>query len=667
MANPSNLAAAFGMQPGLDRATFLPMAGNRSQKNLQFAAPGIVYDAAKALATPYAALKGVNVTPEDAFNVAGNVMGGGLSASALLPVERGVIGANVYKNRKGSDLAEALVKRSKEKVGTTGQYVGAPSGIDSRKKYNAVVNNYLDAIKEGMPGREFYKDSSRDVYARTGNNALESDLFNQNLALLSRSNNVSGNSTMSAKGHIQAVTGDPIRTGRFPSKDSPPLQEMYDSNEIDYLGHKRDPFATQLGVHYAPERIGRGVNDMHEAELMGYPSGKVGGATQHSFMDQVRADAIKRANKEKLGGFDDWTTGTAQAAAWSGNKIRRGDISPGDAAKSYKDFLPGLEANATYEAVSSPATGHLQGLLDAPFDVRKAYTAEPSGSWNTSPSGRDIGYTAARMMPGEAVDTVGRFGAEVSPASVARPLTAIFTGADDTRQLTPGSIKSLNAVEASRAFFDAQEAGAWHKILPAKKAADYTGATIDFGRNISPDEMKKIAPLFEAKGYDIASSPRGVSVLTLRDEAAKGEAFSKDVRDIVRNNKGLFSGSNIDIGRAETGYIDYGDQWRSKVPGSVTERMLQTVEQAPETMKYLEGNPAYREAVASRNVRDLDYAAKGFGVAREDVIRARKIFKEQGFDGLRKAAKAGIVPAILVSVGAGKMLASEENPNGAYK
>ena len=138
------------MQPGLDRATFLPMAGNRSQKNLQFAAPGIVYDAAKALATPYAALKGVNVTPEDAFNVAGNVMGGGLSASALLPVERGVIGANVYKNRKGSDLAEALVKRSKEKVGTTGQYVGAPSGIDSRKKYNAVVNNYLDAIKEGQ-------------------------------------------------------------------------------------------------------------------------------------------------------------------------------------------------------------------------------------------------------------------------------------------------------------------------------------------------------------------------------------------------------------------------------------------------------------------------------------------------------------------------------------
>lgn len=109
------------MQPGLDRATFLPMAGTRSQKNLQFAAPGIVYDAAKALATPLAAWRGANVTPEDAFNVAGNVMGGGLSASALRPVESGVIGANVYHgtpHRFPATEANPLGEFDASKMGT---------------------------------------------------------------------------------------------------------------------------------------------------------------------------------------------------------------------------------------------------------------------------------------------------------------------------------------------------------------------------------------------------------------------------------------------------------------------------------------------------------------------------------------------------------------------
>lgn len=544
---------------------------------------------------------------------------------------------------------EDEVARVARRVGTTGQYTGAPPGLDSPQKLNALVNDYLRAMEEGIAGREFYRESSKDIFNRTGKNINESDLLAQNLAILSRANNVAGNTSMSAKAHVQAATGDPVRTGRFPSKDSPPIQSMYDANAVEYLGHKRDPFATQLGVEWSPEKIGRGVNDMHEAELMGYPSGKVGGATQHAFMDEVRARAIERANRTKLGGFDDWDTGTAQAAAWSGNKIRRGDIKAGEAAKSYADFLPMHEANATYEAVSSPVTGHLQGLLNAPFSEKFKYTMDPRGAWNTSASGRDIGYTAAGLLPGETTTAVGRFGGQASPAMVARPVIGTETSPTGARVMTPGSEKTLDAVEASRAYFDAQEAGAWHKLMPAQKSSDYTGAKIDFGRPMTNTEMEKIAPLFEGSNYYIGSTPTGLTVMS-NEGALAGAEMAKEVREIMKRNKGLFSGSDVEFGAIKSGYIDYGEAYKSGVPGSVTKELLRYIEASPKTAKALEGSQLYRNTVTARNARDIDAAREGYGVSRSDLMRAREIFQKDGWAGLKRAAEAGTVPAVFMTL-----------------
>lgn len=263
------------------------------------------------------------------------------------------------------------------------------------------------------------------------------------------------------------------------------------------------------------------------------------------------------------------------------------------------------------------------------------------------------------MLPGETVSTVGRFKDTANPAMVARPVTGLYTTADNSRAMTPGSLKALNAVEAARAYFDVQEAGAWHKLLPARSAANYSGASINLGKDLTQADMERIAPLFEQRGYYLASAPNGLTILA-NEGTAQGEKFAKEVRDIVKKNPEVFGKPELQFGRAETGFIDYGDAYRSNIPGSVTTKMLEVMEQSPSTMINLERNPAYREAVAARNARDIEYAAKGFGVAREDVIRARNIFKAEGFEGLRKAAKAGIVPAVLATVGAQQMLAGNE-------
>lgn len=590
---------------------------------------------------------GEGVAQANAGDASGGLLKAGLGTVAA------AAGVPVVRVGRAPVNRAAEVARSRRRVGTTGHYVGAPPGVNSPQSLGALVTKYNDEMLAGVKGRNFYTDSSKDVFRRAGRNPDEADLVVQNLATLSRANQVGGNASMSTKGHIQARTGDRVHTGRFPAKDSPPLQEMYDAGVVEYAGHKRDPFAKQLSVEWAPERVGRGVNDMHEAEIMGYPSGKVGGPAQHSFMDETRDRAIAKANRTKLGGFSDWNTGNAQAAAWSGNKIRRGDIKPGEAAKSYADYFPLYEANATYEAVPGSNAGHLKGLLDAPYDARKAFTDNPWGKWSNVDD-RDIGYVASGLLPGPTVEAAGRFRATSNPAKVARPMTAIETLPSGERALTEGSRNALDLVEGARAYWDAQDAGAWHKLMPSK-APDYTGAYIDIGRPMTKADMEAAAPLFEASGYYLGSAPNGLTVIS-NEKTATGADLAKEVRSIIKANKNIFGDAKAEFGKLEgagqqggRGYIDYSDKW-PQGKGAATNRLLDLVDKAPTTAGLLEASDDYRLAVAARNVRDSQAKAAGMGPTRPDLELARSIFARDGWEGLRAAAKAGIVPAAALAV-----------------
>ena len=90
----------FGMEPGLDRATFLPFAGRRSEGNLEWAVPGSIYDLAKAYVMPGMATEGYVVSPEEASLFAGNLMGGAGTASSISPVEGTIAGMAAKRAKK---------------------------------------------------------------------------------------------------------------------------------------------------------------------------------------------------------------------------------------------------------------------------------------------------------------------------------------------------------------------------------------------------------------------------------------------------------------------------------------------------------------------------------------------------------------------------------------
>jgi hypothetical protein len=127
------------MEPGLDRASILPFAGSREEGNLQLAAPGFVYDAARAFVTPGMAARGQQVSDEDILNTAMNVMGGGAGASRVAgprtaPDEM-LLGMGV--GSRGADDAldmstEARIRRAAEQGFDTRRplYHGTSSSFD---------------------------------------------------------------------------------------------------------------------------------------------------------------------------------------------------------------------------------------------------------------------------------------------------------------------------------------------------------------------------------------------------------------------------------------------------------------------------------------------------------------------------------------------------------
>ena len=159
------------------------------------------------------------------------VEGAGLLGSMFIP-------AKVPKTRQG-------VGRSKERVGTTGQYVGGPSGIDSEAKLAQMYADYIDDVELGVAGRDWYKDSSNfiDAVAPEGKRQAIADIT----GVTSQGTNVDSNLGFAIKGINQRAAGLPVNTGRFPNNQSPLIEQALD-NVRENLGPKRQPFADNLSV-----------------------------------------------------------------------------------------------------------------------------------------------------------------------------------------------------------------------------------------------------------------------------------------------------------------------------------------------------------------------------------------------------------------------------------
>lgn len=601
-----------------------------------------------------------------ADNVRRSMMTPGFAGAGSVTKEIAEKLAKEAAEKAAKEAAENLASReamgvgkSKRRVESTGKYVGAPSHVDTPQALAAMRTRYLQNMDAGIGGRDWYGDASNWIDSVT-NNTAASDMAAKTLGITSQGTNVDTNLGFAINAINQRAAGEPIKTGRFPGNQVPLIEQVLDGSTAS-LGAKRDPYARNLSVKWNPGLAVHPVHDIWQGRAFGYthPDGSQWDAgfspQQHAFMDEETQTIIDKANKAGLGGFSDWDALKAQAAAWTGERINSGDLSPTDASKHYGSFSPKYQAFATHEQAPGAGSGHLQDLLGSSYADRLAYQMDPRSSW-LDQKGRDRLYSSTGMLVEPSLRMVGAYTPmggtlEINPGEVARPLVNQTEGS-----ITPRDRQIMDIVESSRAYIDAQNAGAWHKIIPESQSAmgQRSSLSIPMTTNPTPEMMSDLAALAKQYGMFGVDTGNGVSLIndlysdlgasrtgTTLGKEVKGQ-MGADLREII---------GDIDPKRQkiDTGYLSYQDVLGVPGTGQATQRFLDKLEENTTLMRSIE--PELRQKARANMLRDQEISESTGMPVREDIQRARNILSDGGIDALKKALNDGVVlPAAVMAV-----------------
>tara|TARA_R110002153_G_scaffold193269_1_gene346650 strand:+ start:27 stop:2822 length:2796 start_codon:yes stop_codon:yes gene_type:complete len=697
------------------------------------------------------------------------------------PDDAGVVARVDDREAAARARQERAQTTSTRRLGTTGQYVGAPRGVTSPQALGRLRSNYIDQVKAGEAGAEWYTDASNWARSVTNSDEEAQQLVDQ-LAVTSAGANVGTNLGFTVKGLNQAAVGAPVQTGRFPTRQSAQIEAIQGGSR-ESLGPKITPFADNLSVAWNPRMASQPVHDIWQGRAMGYKDvsvksyptrkealdsitnkkGEVSAAAeiikdgdvyrierpwsagftdaQHAFMDREMATIVDMLNAGKVAGKTDWTPAEAQAAAWTGAKIRSGEIKPEDAAQHYGSFASRYTAHATTEQAPGVGTGHLEGFLELPQGQREAFALDPRSSW-ADESGRDSIYAAVGIPTRTSRENVGAFrpasggGLETNPGVVARPLvstretrnyeaivdgkpTEVYTvgaaplkdqtfyllsdkpeitsevltplpksgavipdegtkinrlkGAkgEKTGELEPESRRILEAGSSLTAYWDVQNAGAAHRLIPDSQnsAGQRTSLNVLLDRKLTTDEVIALDEVAMNNGMFVVDSGRGVRLIndpyseigesrargeiTLRKERqGKGKIYDQIINAIDEPADSV----KVVPAQIDTAYQDYEDLWSQGVgSGASTSKILDDMDQVPAIRDAVE--PAAKRKAAQNLARDAEMAESSGLAVRSDVQEARRIFIAEGFAGLRKALNNGaILPAVAAAVVAPSVL-----------
>lgn len=564
-----------------------------------------------------------------------------------------------------------------------GQYVGAPAGTNSGSQLGARRRAFDELVEGGEKGLDWYPRAREAVEEMAGPDPARQQMTARSLGNFSSQANPETNLGFHLQAHNAYEAGAPrkvVRTGMQASK----YNKARDEGKPIKLGPKQEPYVNKFDPTQDPNHIP--TNDIWHGRSWGFknPDGSPWSSgyssSQHTWLDGETILAADRANRKKLLGREDWNASSVQAAPWvylKGIDLHRKNpkkfptLQDGvnEAAKSYGDALPKHTAFGTHEQIPGAGTGHLGGLLDEPLDERAAFSNDPRSMWSDE-SGRDVLYDAAGLHQRTMNDATGYFqpaggAVEINPAQASRPLVALSKDAGGAT-VDPIDQSMLNKVEGLRAYIDAQNMGAWHKNIfgDKTKASAATSVRVHLDRALSEPEMKRLAVVAEKHGFGVSDTGEGVTLMNFGGGPADGTAVNKALRgELGKELNEMFPGARVERARTISDAVDFQDamQAANAGQGKATRQLMGLLDDptSPATAGKIGNDPRVRAKAAANAERDAATAGR-YGPVRDDIQNARRIFSQEGIEGLRRALAEGMsLPVAILAMGAGGLLGDE--------
>lgn len=444
--------------------------------------------------------------------------------------------------KRTPDLPKAAPKPSKIPLAAKDgnkRIPGAPADIKTKRQEAKRRDEYRNTVEKGVQGALWYDDSGNAIMSHVGEDKDMARKVAGNFAVTSAGTGVKPNTGFTVKGHNQAISGDPVVTGRFPVAMGRNIEDVYKASG-SATGLKRGPFEQQLAIgggFAEPGTDPRAVHDVWDGRAWGYTnsdgspfSGSFSPA-QHRWQDEQLQKVIPTLSQQDF----PWTTGRVQAAGWSGEKIKAGEISPDEAAYSYADDLPRHYGQGSRETILGSNTGIMPELLDADYALRQELDDRISPIIYDD-KGRDriaLGYGALTgpsfkgpgIYEGINPGTQAQYAVGVDRIKPGMETEDIPVG----KAIDPSSMNLMKAIEGTYGMLTGQKGIAGNKFFSDVPAGSRNAFQVTMGGPIDNDRAARLLELQARLGIApdalaVVPSPEGVLV---RNFGATPEAFGE--------------------------------------------------------------------------------------------------------------------------------------------
>jgi len=572
--------------------------------------------------------------------------------------------------------AAALEGRHLKLDPTTGEVIGGPPGVTTLDEVDAAREHALQRSTEGAHGMDWYDRQSEMLHELAPG---REDALAKGIATYSPQADPGTNLSWTAANWNKLLVDPEAKTLTL---EGAPKTRQQAQTFLDTVGHgagseqipggiKVGAFVNDLqkgpGAHPTNDLwTGRGLSQYGDKETRGlapHEHGYASGETQ-LLTKELRDEGVKGPL-----GQDFTEPRQGQAALWTGGRLGNelegkeyagkpfDELSPEaqtralrNSSTGYDTEVPQLTAKMTREVIPARVSGHMSGLVDAPFSEKMMFTrqAEPfhrdipmhaTGTLNL-PTGRGLG---------EFQNALGE--TEYNPNLTSRMLASFEKGGGPGVEDAAGRI--LDTLATYHGATDVQAGVPYHMVktrgVPEGKQNAMSVRYLDPGSHpMAPDTMGignvrtiAIRDALKAKGLNLLDTGDGTFTIAGPEYGgSKARDFKQRMSGVDLNVPGLELETKP--GNYRGNYIDLEKEWAApQGQGNVTQRLVDALRAEPQVTERLQ-NHSNIEATRLRGLNIAEDAAMERGVSgapRADVRKLRDVLMEKGPKGLVEMTK----------------------------